>query len=71
MARSWFVFGASTLDLDALASSFYADSDYNHRIISILPQSDQEGSTVLTCMCLPSLSRLRSETRRNPVICLF
>ena len=34
-------FGASTLAFAALAASYYGDSDYNPRIISILPQSDQ------------------------------
>ena len=34
-------FGASTPAFAALAASYYGDSDYNHRIISILPQSDQ------------------------------
>ena len=41
MVRSCFFFGASTLALAALAASYYGDSDYNPRIISILPQSDQ------------------------------
>ena len=36
-----FFFGASTLAFAALAASYYGDSDYNPRIISILPQSDQ------------------------------
>ena len=35
-------FGASTLAFAALAASYYGDSDYNPRIISILPQSDQD-----------------------------
>ena len=41
MVRSCFFFGASTLAFAALAASYYGDSDYNPRIISILPQSDQ------------------------------
>ena len=41
VARSCFFFGASTLAFAALAASYYGDSDYNPRIISILPQSDQ------------------------------
>ena len=46
MVRSCFFFGASTLAFAALAASYYGDSDYNPRIISILPQSDQALSNV-------------------------
>ena len=45
-----FFFGASTLDFAALASSFYADSDYNYRIISFLPQSDQAVRAIVKYM---------------------